>query len=210
MENNTHKAGRLEVICGSMFSGKTEELLRRLKRAEFAQKKIVTFKNQIDTRSSITTITTHCGKSRNAHPINNDPTHIWDILEQTEDNADVIAFDEIQFFSPEIIHVIEHLVHEGKRVIATGLDLDFRGESFDVVSKLLTLADDVTKLKAICVECGDDAHYSQRVIDGKPANYNDPIILVGAEEAYQARCRKCFTIPGRPEFKHHKPNYANA
>lgn len=190
-------AGRLEVVCGSMFSGKTEELLRRLRRAEIAGKRVLTIKNQIDDRSGKATITTHNGRERAAHPLENKPEHLWSILDLAK-NADVIGFDEIHFFDREVILIIRELIESGKRVILAGLDLDFRGEAFSVVAHLLALADDIIKLKAICVACGENAHYTQRIVNNAPASYYDPIILVGAAESYKAHCRRCFVILDRP------------
>jgi thymidine kinase len=183
-----------------MFSGKTEELLRRMKRAEIAGKKTAIIKNKIDTRSGVASISTHSGSVHNALPISNNPDHLWSLLALPQDNVEVVGFDEIQFFHPEAIPVIRDLVEKGTRVVAAGLDLDFRGEPFPVVAQLLALADDITKLQAICISCGENAHFTQRVLNGKPANYHDPVVLVGASESYKARCRSCFMIPGRPEF----------
>jgi thymidine kinase len=189
--------GRLEVICGSMFSGKTEELMRRLKRSEYAKSRVLAIKHHIDQRknySCVGSIMSHDGRERVAFPIEGTDTGIEKILELAAKDVHVIGIDEIQFFPRKIIEIIFALVNEGKRVIAAGLDLDFRGEPFAIVPELLCLADQVTKLKAICELCGQDAHHSQRLINGIPARYHDPIILVGAQECYQARCRNCFII----------------
>ena len=199
-----NQIGRLEVVCGSMFSGKTEELLRRLRRAELAKKRVLTIKNHIDTRSGTTIITSHNGNYREAHPVENSPEMIALITKIAED-ADVIGVDEIQFFSPEIIYSLRSLVAHGKRIIVAGLDLDFRGEPFPIVSSLLSLADDVLKLAAICMKCGETAHFTQRIINGAPASYYDPVILVGASEFYEARCRACFTLTENPHPYVHIP-----
>lgn len=191
--------GSLEVICGSMFSGKTEDLMRRLKRAEFAQKKAVTIKPKIDNRKSLTCIVSHDGNEREAELFDHDLLFFDSMLEFCSENeVSIIGIDEIQFFSKAIIPIIEELIRQGKRVIVAGLDLDFKGEPFLTMSHLLALADYVTKHKAICVICGSDAHHTQRLINNLPAAYDDPIILVGAEELYQARCRNCFVI-NRPD-----------
>jgi len=198
----TYKKGYLEVICGSMFSGKTEELMRRLKRAEYAKQNVLTIKHHIDDRRGTTSITTHNGKTRLAFNINNTKKSIEKILELANKNIQVVGIDEINFFPAEIIDVILKLINNGKRVIVSGLELNFRGEPFNkAITELLAYADEVTKLKAICVVCGKDAHYTQRIINGKPAKYNDPVILVGAEECYEARCRDCFEIekPSQPQ-----------
>ncbi len=192
--NNQNKKGRLEVVCGSMFSGKTEELMRRLKRAEFAKQNVLTIKHRIDARKSQTSITSHSGQERMAFTIDNNAENIDKILELANRNISVVGIDEVQFFPTQIIDIICKLVDAGKRVIAGGLDLDFRGEPFGVIPTLLSIADEVTKFKAICVICGKDAHFTQRIINNKPAKYDDPIIMVGASECYEARCRDCYQI----------------
>ena len=188
--------GRLEVICGSMFSGKTEELMRRLRRAEYAKQRVLTIKHHIDLRynKAPTCIVSHEGKERFAFIINDTTAGGEKILELASNNTDVVGIDEIHFFGNHMIHVIEKLVDQGKRVIVAGLDLDFRGEPFGILPHLLAIADEVTKLKAICVCCGDEAHHTQRLVNGQPAAYDDPIVLVGASELYEARCRQCFRI----------------
>jgi thymidine kinase len=194
--------GRLEVVCGSMFSGKTEEMLRRLRRAEFAKQNVLTIKHSIDKRKNMcaTNIVSHQGRERNAFIVSNDLDNIEKILELANKNIDVVGIDEIQFFPQEIIKIICTLVESGKRVIVAGLDLDFRGEPFGITPALLAIADEVLKLKAICVVCGKDAYHTQRIVNGKPARYADPVILVGAEECYEARCRNCFEIDRMPSF----------
>lgn len=195
MENKKLK-GRLEVVCGSMFSGKTEELLRRLKRAEFAKQNVLTIKHSIDKRKNMcaTSVVSHQGRERNAFIVGGSDDNIEKILDLAHQNIDVVGIDEIQFFPVKIIDVICKLVEDGKRVIVAGLDLDFKGEPFGIVPVLMAFADEVLKFKAICVVCGKDAHHTQRIINGQPAKYSDPIILVGAEECYEARCRDCFKI----------------
>lgn len=180
-----------------MFSGKTEELLRRLRRAEYAKQKVVTIKHHIDTRQGFTCIATHTGQKRTAIPTSGNIESISYILQEA-DNASVIGIDEVQFFPKEIVSIICQLIAQKKRVIASGLDLDFRGEPFGIMPSLLAIADTITKLKAICVQCGKDAYHSQRLIDGKPAQYHDPIIKIGAQECYEARCRSCFSIDRPP------------
>ncbi|MBM3887139.1 thymidine kinase, partial [Candidatus Dependentiae bacterium] len=175
------KKGRLEIVCGSMFSGKTEELMRRLKRAEYAQQRVLALKHQLDNRKSMTCIVSHDGRAHAAHPIDNCVINLQTIVDLA-DQYDVIGVDEVQFFPEEIVHVIAKLVSLGKRVVAAGLDLDFRGEPFGTMPYLLAIADETTKLKAICVVCAKDAHYTQRLVNGEPARYNDPIILIGAQD----------------------------
>lgn len=207
---NTKKVkGRLEVICGSMFSGKTEELLRRLKRAEFAKQNVLTIKHSIDKRKKMTSysnIYSHQGRERNAVIANNEIESLQSIIELANDNVDIVGLDELHFFSEEIISVILKLIENGKRVITAGLELNFRGEPFPIVATLMALADEVIKFRAICVVCGQEAHHTQRIINGKPAKYSDPVILVGAEECYEARCRNCFEIDQQPLFAGEQKN----
>lgn len=186
--------GKLEVVCGSMFSGKTEELVRRLRRAEFANKSVLTIKHKIDNRKSHSCIVSHNGLEREAFPISGCEQGIEALKKVIDQDYDVIGIDEIQFFPPEIIDTIRELVEKGKRVIVAGLDLDFKGEPFGIVPTLMALADDVLKLHAICLVCGDEANFTQRLINGQPAKYDDELILVGADECYEARCRRCYKI----------------
>ncbi len=209
--NVTNEKGRLEVVCGSMFSGKTEELMRRLRRAEFAKQHVLTVKHHIDKRYNKvpTCIVSHEGRERFAFVVTDAASDYEKIIELAHNNIDVVGIDELHFYGPTIIDVVEKLVDAGKRVIVAGLDLDFRGEPFSTMSRLLSIADDVLKLKAICVVCGNEAHHTQRLINGKPAAYDDPIILVGASEFYEARCRNCFSItkPTQPLYTTtHKPH----
>ena len=186
--------GTLEIVCGSMFSGKTEELMRRLKRAEYAKQKVLTIKHHIDTRKSVSCIVSHDGNQRKAHALDGSQEGFEEVLAFIGEDTQVVGVDEAQFFPDQIVDLIQILVARGKRVIAAGLDMNFRGEPFGVMPALMAMADDVTKLKAICMSCGADAHYTQRLIDGEPAKWDDPVIVVGAEECYEARCRDCFTI----------------
>ena len=195
--------GRLEVICGSMFSGKTEELMRRLRRAEYAKQRVLTIKHHIDKRynKAPTCIVSHEGKERFAFIINDTASGVDKILELAANNIDIVGIDEVHFFGAHMINVIEALIAQCKRVIVAGLDLDFRGEPFGIMPHLMAIADEVLKLKAICVCCGDEAQHTQRLVNGQPASYNDPIVLVGASDLYEARCRQCFKIrrPGATE-----------
>jgi thymidine kinase len=194
--NSNDKAGRLEVICGSMFSGKTEELMRRLKRAEYAKQSVLTIKHFIDQRAhqNYDCIFSHEGRQRKACLVGNDAASVTQLNELVDEGTGVVGIDEGHFFKPNIVPAVQQLVQRGKRVLVAGLDLDFRGEPFEVMSQLMALADDVLKLKAICVCCGQDAHHTQRLVNGQPAHYDDPIIMVGAEECYEARCRCCFRV----------------
>lgn len=182
--------GRLEIICGPMFSGKSEELIRRLKRTILAKKNTVIFTPQIDNRYLKDHICSHDGKHLEAIPI----TSIEEVLNHIDDTTQVIGIDEVQFLQGETVKVIMELVSKGKRVICAGLDKDFKAESFGCMPELLALADEVTKLTAICMCCGRPANFTQRLIEGNPASYNDPLILIGASESYEARCRLCYAI----------------
>jgi thymidine kinase len=184
------KKGMLEVVCGSMFCGKTEELIRRVRRAEYAKKKVLVFKHCFDTRKMVDHVVSHNGTNVKALPIENHE----DMLKFVTDDIDVIGIDEIQFFPKSVISTIVAMLDQNKRIIAAGLDLDFRRIPFGPMPTLMAIADTVTKLKAICICCGKDAQFTQRLVNGKPANFDDPIILIGAEECYQARCRECYTI----------------
>ncbi|MGD1997532.1 MAG: thymidine kinase [Candidatus Dependentiae bacterium] len=190
--------GRLDIICGSMFSGKTEELMRRLRHAEFAKKNVLTLKHLIDSRAHHQCILSHDGQERSAHPIDNTPQGIKKIFDLVTPATDVVGIDEVQFFPQEVIGVILTLVNQGVQVIASGLDLDFRGEPFGLMPTLMAYADSVVKLQAVCSSCGAQSHFSQRIINGQPASYDDPIILVGAAESYEPRCRSCFVIDKQP------------
>jgi thymidine kinase len=186
--------GWVEVICGGMFSGKTEELIRRVRRAQIAKQKVQVFKPALDDRYSTVKITAHSGLHLEAQSVRK----AEEILELVRPETSVVAIDEAQFFDRQLADVCRTLADSGKRVIVAGLDMDFRGEPFDPVPHLMAEAEMVDKLQAICVVCGDVASRSQRLIDGRPASYDDPIILVGASEAYEARCRHCHEVPGRP------------
>lgn len=183
--------GSIEVVCGSMFSGKTEELIRRVKRAQIARKRVQVFKPQIDTRYSTEEVASHDGIRARAIPV----ATAAEIADSVEDDAQVIAIDEIQFFDTAIVELCERLAGDGKRVIVAGLDQDFRGEPFGPLPALMAKAEAVDKLHAICVICGAAASRTQRLIDGRPASYHDPVILVGAQEAYEARCRRHHQVP---------------
>ncbi|MCX7904630.1 MAG: thymidine kinase [Caloramator sp.] len=182
--------GWIEMIVGPMYSGKSEELIRRIKRAKIARQKVQVFKPSIDNRYSITEVVSHNGDKEGAYSVDS----AIEILTLVSEDTDVIAIDEVQFFDDEIVEVCKKLADRGKRVICAGLDLDFRGEPFGPVPKLLAIAEFVDKIQAICVVCGNPATRTQRLINGKPAKYSDPIVLVGAKEAYEARCRKCHIV----------------
>ncbi len=187
------QAGWMELICGSMFSGKSEELIRRVRRTQFAQQKTVVFKPALDNRYAEEAVVSHNGTSVWAKPIQKST----DIFMHLKEEYDVIAIDEVQFFDMEIVEVAQHLADSGYRVILAGLDQDFRGEPFGPVPMLMSLAETVTKLQAVCAVCGQPASRTQRLINEKPANYHDAIILVGASESYEPRCRHHHEVPGK-------------
>jgi thymidine kinase len=182
--------GWIEVICGSMFSGKSEELIRRVHRVQIAKKKVQVFKPTIDTRYSIQYIYSHNGTKIEAINISNSK----ELLEKTEPDTEVVAIDEAQFYDKGIVTICQKLADQGRRVIVAGLDQDFRGEPFGPIPELLAVAEYINKLQAICMICGSPASRTQRLVNGKPAKYSDPIILIGAKETYEARCRKCHVV----------------
>nr|WP_041808457.1 thymidine kinase [Evansella cellulosilytica] len=190
----TRREGWLEVVCGSMFSGKSEELIRRVRRAYYGRQKVQVFKPEIDNRYSEKEVVSHNGTKVYALPVKGAAM----ILELLEKDTQVVAIDEVQFFDLGVVEVVQELADEGIRVIVAGLDQDFRGEPFGCMPSLLALAETVTKLQAICLSCGSPASRTQRLINGEPASYDDPIILVGASESYEPRCRHCHEVPGHP------------
>jgi thymidine kinase len=185
-----HLQGQIELICGSMFSGKTEELIRRLRRALIAKQQVQVFKPIIDNRYHVERVTSHNGLDFDAHPVASSQA----ILTALKPETTVVAIDEVQFFDQDVIEVCEQLAEAGKRVICAGLDMDFRGVPFGPIPHLLARAELVDKLHAICVVCGEPASRTQRLIEGRPAAFDDPIVLVGAAEVYEARCRQCHEI----------------
>lgn len=184
------ECGWIEVICGGMFSGKSEELIRRVRRATIAKQVVQAFKPAIDDRYAAHDIASHQGTSFGALAV----ADAAEVQRRVAASSTVVAIDEVQFFDERIVDVCRHLADMGKRVITSGLDLDFRGEPFGVMPRLLAIAEYVDKLQAICVECGAPATRTQRLIDGMPASWDDPVILVGAAEAYEPRCRRCHVV----------------
>jgi len=196
MPTKKTKKGSLEVICGSMFSGKTEELIRRLRRAQYARQTVLSFKHSLDKRKEIEYVASHNGNKLSAIATDNP-----DVIRQfITTHTEIVGIDEVQFFSAEIVDLIQELVDQGKKVIVAGFDLDFRGIPMSCMPLLMALADNVTKLKAICMRCGKEAHFTQRLTNHKPAKFDDPLILIGAEECYEARCRDCFEIDRKANF----------
>ncbi|MFA1822685.1 thymidine kinase [Virgibacillus oceani] len=188
------QSGWVEVICGSMFSGKSEELIRRVKRATYANLTVRVFKPFIDDRYSEEAVVSHNGNSIVALPVASSE----EILQHHADRSvDIIGIDEAQFFDENIVETVETLANQGIRVIVAGLDTDFRGELFGEMPKLMALSEAVTKLNAICPVCGSPASRTQRLINGKPASYHDPVILVGASESYEPRCRHHHEVPNK-------------
>jgi thymidine kinase len=183
---STAPVGSLTVITGSMFSGKTEELIRRLRRALYARRSVQVFKHALETRSDLTEIRSHNGVPHEAGAVSTSE----ELLESIEPETDVVAVEEAQFFDEGIVDACRSLADSGYQVIVAGLDMDFRGRPFGPMPSLLAEADEVVKLRAICAICGRDASRSQRLIDGKPAPASAPTILVGAQETYEARCRQ--------------------
>lgn len=194
-----HARGRIELICGSMFSGKTEELIRRLRRAVIARQNVQVFKPVIDDRYHVQNVTSHNGAAFEAQPV----AEPKDIFDQLDPQTTVVAIDEVQFFDESITDICETLAEQGRRVICAGLDMDFRGVPFGPMPGLLARAEEISKLHAICVVCGDEASRTQRLIEGKPAAFDDPVVMVGAAEVYEARCRRCHEVlPARNGVAH--------
>ena len=193
----SYRDGWIETISGCMFAGKTEELIRRIKVLEFAKKEIMVFKPVIDNRYSESKVVSHAGSSVESYIIS-DALEILDMIKPT---TQVVAIDEVQFFDDNVCDVCNELADRGIRVMAAGLDTNFKGEPFGPMPQLMTEAEFVTKLAAVCNKCGAPATRTQRIVNGRPASYNDPIILVGAAESYEARCRHCHEVPDKPKVK---------
>ena len=188
------RKGDIEVICGSMFSGKTEELLRRLRLARVAGQRIQLFKPVIDDRYSTDSVVTHDGTpSQGATNADN----ALDLLAKVEPTANVVGVDEAHFFDDVLVDVCIYLAHWGKRVVAAGLDQDYRGNPFHPMPRLMAVAADVTKMHAICIVCKRRASRTQRLINGQPARIDSPLILIGGKESYEARCSHCHSVPGK-------------
>ena len=184
MHHFPHNTGWIEVICGPMFSGKTEELIRRLVRAQIAKLKVEIFKPRIDVRYAKDEIVSHSRLTIPSRLVDS----AWEIYEHAQD-AQVIGVDEAQFLGPEIVDVVQKLADSGKRVICAGLDTDYRGIPFDPIPQLLAVAEYIDKTLAICVRCGNPAKHTQRVVASRD------LVLVGAYDAYEPRCRNCFVPP---------------
>lgn len=185
--------GRIEVITGVMFSGKTDELMRRVRRSVIARRKVQLFKSHLDSRyGGIEVVSTHDGQALKAVPV----ASARQIAQRMRSGTDVVAVDEVQFLDPEVVHVATALAERGVRVILAGTDTDFRGDPFGPMATLMAVAEQVDKLTAVCVRCGRAATRNQRLVDGTPAPAESPVLLVGGVEAYEARCRRCHEVPG--------------
>ena len=187
----SNRTGSVEVICGSMFCGKTDELIRRLRRAAIARQKVQVFKPAIDDRYTVEKVTSHAGSQFDATPV----LGSQEILGRLEEGTTVVGIDEAQFFDEGIADLVEQLADRGLRVIVAGLDMNFKGEPFGCMPVLMSRAERVDKLQAICMVCGEPASRTQRLVNGKPAKYGDPVIIVGASELYEARCRTHHEVP---------------
>ena len=179
--NNSERTGWIEVICGSMFSGKTEELIRRLNRARIARQKVEIFKPAVDTRYDETNIVSHDAKAVSSTPVEN----ATQILFYAQD-FEVVGIDEAQFFGEELVSVCNELARNGKRVIVAGLDMDYLGNPFGPIPKLMATAEYVTKVHAICIRCGNLANYSHRTVK------DDNLVVLGETDVYEPLCRQCF------------------
>lgn len=188
------RKGDIEVICGSMFSGKTEELLRRLRLARVAGQRIQLFKPVIDDRYSTDSVVTHDGTPRQGAT---NADNALDLLAKVDPAANVVGVDEAHFFDDVLVDVCIYLAHWGKRVVAAGLDQDYRGHPFHPMPRLMAVAADVTKMHAICIVCKRRASRTQRLINGQPARIDSPLILIGGKESYEARCSHCHSVPGK-------------
>ncbi len=190
MGHDDLEIGSIEMITGPMFAGKSEELLRRINRLKYAKKKYLVFKPSIDNRYSETEVVSHNKRSSKAIAISKSE----EICKFFTDDIDVICIDEVQFFDEGIVKIIDELANKGKRVICAGLDCDFKGDPFPISATILAKAEYVTKLTAICCVCGREATMTQRLVNGVPVSRKDPVVLVGASESYEARCRHCHVV----------------
>jgi thymidine kinase len=188
--------GWVEVISGVMFAGKSEELIRRVRRAIIARRRVQVFKSHLDARyTGLYSVSSHDGTELDASPVDS----AAEIFRLVRPESQLVAIDEAQFLDPDIVPVAATLAQRGVRVILAGTDTDFRGEPFGAMGELMAIAELVDKLQAICVVCGDPACRNQRLINGKPARYDSPTIMVGGRESYEARCRHCHQVPRRDE-----------
>ncbi len=187
--------GKITVVCGSMFAGKSEELIRLARRALYAKRRVQVFKPKIDDRYDETMVVSHMGVKHEAMAVDG----VADLRAKLDPKAEMVLVEEAQFFDDSIVGFAIELADRGVEVVLAGLDQDFRRRPFGPMPALLAIADDVVKLRAICVKCGAPASHTYRSVDGRPARENDPIVLIGATESYEARCRNCYRLnsPGR-------------
>lgn len=190
--NSSMSGGWIEVISGVMFSGKSEELIRRVRRATLARRTVQVFKSVLDDRyGGIEAVSSHDGGSIRAEPIQSST----ELMEKVRPGTQVVAIDEVQFLDDGVVRAVNTLADAGVRVIVAGTDMDFRGEPFGPIPALLAVAEKVDKLTAICIRCGNPATRNQRLIDGEPAPAEGPTIQIGGLESYEARCRACHEVP---------------
>jgi thymidine kinase len=195
MQHGT-RPGRIEVIAGVMFSGKSEELIRRVRRAVIAKKRVQVFKSHLDARyAGLYSISTHDGGIVEAEPVDSSE----EIVTRRRPETEVLAVDEVQFLDDGIVSVANTLADQGVRMVLAGIDMDFRGLPFGPMPALLAIAEMVDKLQAICVVCGEPASRNQRLVNGRPALWDSPTIMVGGRESYEARCRYCHKVPRADE-----------
>ncbi len=195
MNYGTHP-GWIEVVSGVMFSGKSEELIRRVRRAIIARRRVQVFKSHLDSRyMGLYSVSSHDGTELEATPVDSSA----EIFRMVRPETEIVAIDEAQFLDPDVVRVATLLAARGVRVVLAGADTDFRGEPFGSMGELMAVAEMVTKLQAICVVCGDPACRNQRLINGKPARWDSPTIMVGGRESYEARCRHCHRVPRKDE-----------
>lgn len=186
------RGGWIEVVSGVMFSGKSEELLRRVRRAVYAKKKVQVFKSHLDERyGGLQVVSTHDGGRIESEPVSTS----LELMERISPDSEVIAIDEVQFLDAGVVDVVNSLADRGVRVIVAGTDMDFRGLPFGPIAHLLAIAERIDKLQAICVICGELATRNQRLINGEPAPAEGPTIHIGGMESYEARCRACHVVP---------------
>ena len=190
------RSGSIEVVSGVMFSGKSEELIRRVRRAIIARRAVQVFKSHLDARyAGLYHVSSHDGREVEAVPIDS----AAEIVRQVRPDTEIVAIDEAQFLDEGVVQVASTLANRGVRVIIAGTDTDFRGDPFGAMGELMAIAEKVDKLRAICVVCGDEACRNQRLVDGRPAKYDSPTIMVGGRESYEARCRHCHRVPRTDE-----------
>lgn len=192
---NSRNLGSITVVCGSMYAGKSEELIRLARRALYAKKSVQVFKPSVDDRYDQTMVVTHMGVKHEALPVRG----VSELRLAINPATDVVCIEEAQFFDNSLIELCVELADRGVTVICAGLDQDFRRQPFGPMPNLLAVADEVIKLRAICMNCGAPASHTYRMVDGKPARWDDPIVMIGATESYEARCRNCHQIRGEPK-----------